>query len=114
MNEIDTFSVSFVNPPGNQATTNVTFSETGIAWPADKNRLASTKMDPSQLVPPPNWINRYPNGYTADNIFQPQNDEHFQVWMRTSWYPTFRKLYSALRDSSLEPGIYEVNVTLSK
>lgn len=107
----DTFTVTFVNPPGNQnASTSVPFSETGIAWPADKNRLASTKMDPATLAPPPNWIKRYPNGYTAENIFHPQDDEHFQVWMRTSWYPTFRKLYSALRDAPLEAGYYEVNV----
>lgn len=104
-----------MNPPGNQnASTGVPFSETGIAWPADKDRLASTKMDPATLAPPPNWIKRYPNGYTAENIFQPQNDEHFQVWMRTSWYPTFRKLYSALRDVPLEAGYYEVNVVSSK
>lgn len=71
-------------------------------------------MDPSRLTPPPNWVKKYPNGYTADDIFNPQTDEGFQVWMRTSWYPTFRKLYSALRDAPLEAGTYEINVALSK
>lgn len=71
-------------------------------------------MSPDALVPPPNWRKRYPNGYSAGDIFNPQEDEHFQVWMRTSWYPTFRKLYSALREGMLEAGTYEVNVTLSK
>ncbi|KAI8065393.1 CDC50/LEM3 family [Gilbertella persicaria] len=110
----DTFVVTLVNPAGGTTTTNMNFSEKDIAWPSDKKRLASTQMNPEDLVPPPNWQKRYPNGYTADNIFQPQEDEHFQVWMRTSWYPTFRKLYSALREGTLEAGTYEVNITLSK
>lgn len=71
-------------------------------------------MNPEQLAPPPNWAKKYPGGYTAENLFHPQDDEHFQVWMRTSWYPTFRKLYSALRDRPLAVGTYEVNVVLSK
>ncbi|CAO3607165.1 unnamed protein product [Mucor fragilis] len=109
----DTFSVAFVNPPGSAPSLPMEFSEKDIAWPADKKRLASTSMDPSQLVPPPNWQKKYPNGYTADDIFHPQDDEHFQVWMRTSWYPTFRKLYSAMREGTLQAGTYEVNVTLN-
>ena len=109
----DTFSVTFVNPPGSQSA-NITFNDTGIAWPADKKRLAPTKMDHTKLAPPPNWVNQFPQGYTAENIFNPQENEHFQVWMRTSWYPTFRKLYSALRDAPLEPGTYEINVVASK
>lgn len=112
---IDTFSVTFMNPPGNQNTnTSVNFVSTDIAWPADKKRFAPTTMDASKLAPPPNWIKKYPNGYTAENIFNPQTDEGFQVWMRTSWYPTFRKLYSASRDAPLEAGTYEINVALSK
>ncbi|KAG1447059.1 hypothetical protein G6F46_011632 [Rhizopus delemar] len=107
----DTFHVSYVGTPG--GTTNlssVTFDETGIAWPTDKKRLAPTTMDISRLAPPPNWANKYPNGYTADTIFNPQQDEHFQVWMRTSWFPTFRKLYSAYREGVLEPGMYQIDV----
>ncbi|RCH88438.1 hypothetical protein CU097_006578 [Rhizopus azygosporus] len=108
----DTFdNVTFVAPPGNQEVITIHFDETGIAWPSDKKRLATTTMDLSKIVPPPNWAKRYPNGYTPENMFHPQEDEHFQVWMRTSWYPTFRKLYGALREGVLEPGIYQINVT---
>ncbi|KAI7896798.1 CDC50/LEM3 family [Mucor mucedo] len=109
----DTFHVSFVNPPGGQSNTTLNFDETGIAWPADKDRLATTQMNPNDIVPPPNWAKKYPNGYTENNIFKPQLDEHFQVWMRTSWYPTFRKLYAAQRDFKLDTGIYEVTVVLN-
>ncbi|KAI8979586.1 CDC50/LEM3 family [Mycotypha africana] len=109
----DTFEVTFINPPGSTTSAKMGFSSEGIAWPSDKKRLATTQMNPADLVPPPNWQKKYPNGYTAENIFKPQEDEHFQVWMRTSWYPTFRKLYSALREGTLEAGTYEVNVTLN-
>jgi hypothetical protein len=70
-------------------------------------------MPLDQITPPPNWIARYPN-YTTDNLFDPQTDEHFQVWMRTSWYPTFRKLYSHYDGEALAPGTYEVQMDLSK
>ncbi|GAA5798358.1 hypothetical protein HPULCUR_003760 [Helicostylum pulchrum] len=109
----DTFDVTFLNSPGSQTNATMNFDETGIAWPADKKRLHSTQMNPAELAPPPNWEKKYPEGYSADKIFHPQDDEHFQVWMRTSWYPTFRKLYSALRDNTLQAGIYEVNVVLN-
>ncbi|KAI8987154.1 CDC50/LEM3 family [Pilobolus umbonatus] len=109
----DTFSVTFINPPEGQATGPVPFSEQGIAWPSDKKRLASTKMNVSSIAPPPNWQSLYPNGYTEGDVFNPQENEHFQVWMRTSWYPTFRKLYSALREGVLEAGTYHVNVKLN-
>ncbi|KAI8636664.1 CDC50/LEM3 family [Parasitella parasitica] len=109
----DTFAVTFVNPPGNAASYPMNFSERDIAWPADKKRLATTTMNLAELAPPPNWQKKYPRGYSAEEMFHPQDDEHFQVWMRTSWYPTFRKLYSALREGTLQAGTYEVNVTLN-
>lgn len=101
--------------PANTSSDNktYTFSETGIAWPSDKARFKKTNMAPDQITPPPNWLRRYPN-YTAENTFDPQTDEHFQVWMRTSWYPTFRKLYSHYDGEPLSPGTYEVQIDLSK
>ena len=89
-------------------------SEEGIAWHTDVTRYQKTSQPIDQLTPPPNWHKRYPNGYTADNIFDPSKDEHFLVWMRTSWYPTFRKLYSNYHGDKLQPGTYEVQVDMSK
>ncbi|KAI9252639.1 CDC50/LEM3 family [Sporodiniella umbellata] len=106
----DTYKVSYVGTSGNTVNTSIAFDEKGIAWPTDKNRLATTRMDITKIAPPPNWAKQYPNGYTAENIFKPQEDEHFQVWMRTSWFPTFRKLYSAFREGTLEPGMYQIDV----
>ena len=89
-------------------------SEEGIAWHTDVTRYRRTSQPIDQLTPPPNWNKRYPNGYTADNIFDPSKDEHFLVWMRTSWYPSFRKLYSNYNGEPLQPGTYEVQVDMSK
>ncbi|KAI8086228.1 CDC50/LEM3 family [Halteromyces radiatus] len=111
----DSFSSLRLLNPANTSSDNktYTFSETGIAWPSDKQRFKMTSMPLDQITPPPNWIRRYPN-YTADNLFNPQTDEHFQVWMRTSWYPTFRKLYSNYQQGdSLAPGTYEIQVDLN-
>jgi hypothetical protein len=71
-------------------------------------------MQLDQIVPPPNWQKRFGAEYTAEKQFNPAEDEHFQVWMRTSWYPTFRKLYSAYRTGEISPGTYTVDVVLSK
>jgi hypothetical protein len=104
-----------VNPPeGSTSPTTIAFDETGIAWPSDKKRLAPTSMQLNQIVPPPNWQKRFGAEYTAEKQFNPAEDEHFQVWMRTSWYPTFRKLYSAYRTGEISPGTYTVDVVLSK
>ncbi|CAO3645115.1 unnamed protein product [Cunninghamella echinulata] len=94
------------------------FSSSNIAWPSDRQRYKPTQMPAESIIPPPNWIRRYPQ-YTVGNIFNPQEDEHFQVWMRTSWYPTFRKLYSHYSSGSeadigpLQPGTYEIQADLN-
>ncbi|CAO3591479.1 unnamed protein product [Absidia cylindrospora] len=110
----DSFSNLRLLNPANTNSDNKTyyFDETNIAWPSDKARFKKTSMPLDTITPPPNWIRRYPS-YNADNLFDPQTDEHFQVWMRTSWYPTFRKLYSHYDGESLSAGTYEVQVDLN-
>ncbi|KAG5221519.1 Lem3/Cdc [Salix suchowensis] len=49
--------------------------------------------DPSAIVPPPNWHERFPGGYNETNIPRLADDQHFQNWMRTAGLPTFTKLY---------------------
>ncbi|CAO3642844.1 unnamed protein product [Cunninghamella blakesleeana] len=111
----DSFSGLRLLNPANTSndSKNYTFSDTDISWPSDKDRYKPTKMPVDSIVPPPNWIRRYPQ-YTSDNLFNPSADPHFQVWMRTSWYPTFRKLYSHYKEGDpLDPGTYEIQVDLN-
>lgn len=43
-------------------------------------------------------------------LFNPSQDEHFQVWMRIAGLPTFRKLYGRNTQDSLLAGIYELQI----
>jgi len=112
----DTFSnLTLLNPPSG-ASSNYTFSEKGIAWPGEAKKYSSTvAYNLSEIIPPPNWAARFPNGYTADQ--PPPNfnvDEHFQNWMRTAGLPTFTKLYGRNDQDGLIQGRYEITIDMSK
>ncbi|KAL7622729.1 alkylphosphocholine resistance protein lem3 [Parahypoxylon ruwenzoriense] len=86
---------------------------TSIAWESDKALFGprkSTNYD--NILPPPNWQIRYPNGrYSADAL--PPNlkdDEHFIVWMRTAGLPTFSKLYGRNDTSPMLIGTYSMDI----
>ena len=86
-------------------------TEKNIAWASDKKLYAPTQYKWDQVAPPPNWRKRYPNGYTADhpppNL---QEDEAFQVWMRTAGLPTFSKLALRNDHDQMKEGTYEIEI----
>ena len=90
-------------------------SEKNIAWPGEAKKYADQpNYDLSEIVPPPNWRARYPDGYTESN--PPPNlkeNEHFQNWMRTAGLPTFTKLYSRNDVDTLSRGTYQIVVDMS-
>ncbi|KAI9292268.1 LEM3 family/CDC50 family protein [Neoconidiobolus thromboides FSU 785] len=88
-----------------------TFSEQGIAWDSDSKKFSKTNYTPDQVLPPPNWVNRYPDGKYTDKYPPPDlsRDEHFQVWMRTAGLPTFRKLYGRT-ESDMKKGKYQLEI----
>ena len=48
--------------------TTYTFSERGIAWPGEAKKYTDKPdYNLDEIVPPPNWRDRYPNNYTEDN-----------------------------------------------
>ncbi|OCH95280.1 transcription regulator [Obba rivulosa] len=91
------------------------FMSNGIAWPGEAKKYGSTSgYSLSDIVPPPNWASRFPNGYT--NSTPPPNlkeDEHFQVWMRTAGLPTFTKLFGRNDNDKLTQGRYQITVDLN-
>ncbi|KAI0781228.1 transcription regulator [Trametes elegans] len=91
------------------------FSETGIAWPGEARKYASTPgYKLAEITPPPNWAARYPDGYTDAN--PPPDlkaDEHFQNWMRTAGLPTFTKLFGRNDGAKLLKGSYQITVNLN-
>ena len=112
---IDTFSnLTLLNPPSG-ASSSYNFTEKGIAWPNEAKKYAvQPGYNISQIVPPPNWAVRFPNGYTTEQ--PPPNlnaDEHFQNWMRTAGLPTFTKLYGRNDQDELVQGSYQITVNMS-
>ncbi|SCU77554.1 LANO_0A00672g1_1 [Lachancea nothofagi CBS 11611] len=84
-----------------------------IAWSADRNRYKKTTYNASQIVPPPNWAQKYPDGYTEANIPDLSQWEELQVWMRTAGLPTFYKLALKNETSTLPKGMYQMNIGLN-
>jgi len=111
----DTFSSLTLLNPAAGASNEYAMSESNIAWPGEaKKYVAKPDYQLSEIVPPPNWRARYPDGYTESN--PPPNlkeDEHFQNWMRTAGLPTFTKLYSRNDSDKLLKGRYQIVVNMS-
>lgn len=109
----DTFKSPVLLNPTDTSRSNVTYKMTdkGIAWSSDKDRFKKTKYHWSEVAPPPNWAEMYPDGYTEDN---PPPDisewESFQNWMRTAGLPKFSKLALRNDDDTLKVGSYSVDI----
>ncbi|KIR90390.1 transcription regulator [Cryptococcus deuterogattii CBS 10090] len=106
----DTFpSVVLLNPTNGAENQTYNFTESGIAWSGIRKNYASTLtyISPSEVLPPPNWALKYPNGY-VDGFPNLREDEHFQVWMRVATLPTFRKLWARNDNEIMAQGRYRV------
>jgi hypothetical protein len=109
----DTFSSPLLlSVPGGSAD-NETYkmSTKGIAWSGMKDLYGETKYNYDQIVPPPNWHDRYPNDYTAEN--PPPNlkeDEAFQNWMMLAAAPNFFKLYQRNDNDPMKRGQYQIDI----
>lgn len=115
----DTFlSPTLLNVPTSDDQGNVTsqvyeMKNTSIAWESDKDLYGPrSSTDYDNILPPPNWQIRYPDGkYSAD--YPPPNlkeDEHFIVWMRTAGLPTFSKLNSRNDTTEMAIGVYSLEI----
>ncbi|KAL2134293.1 hypothetical protein VTI74DRAFT_550 [Chaetomium olivicolor] len=109
----DTFSppVLLTVPDSNESNRTYPMSTKGIAWPGMKDLYGETKYSLDQIVPPPNWYERYKYGYTKEN--PPPNlkeDEGFQNWMMLAAVPNFFKLYQKNDNDVMLAGKYEVDI----
>lgn len=96
----------------NDTTSDYEMTQKGIAWSTDKNRLKKTKYKASDVVPPPNWAKKFPNGYNDDNMPDISQWEEFQNWMHPAGLAKFSNLYYRNDDDELKKGTYEVAVGL--
>src|SRR6266481_8716384 len=109
------FSDTYLPLAAQDGSLTYTFAESGIAWPGEAKKYASTPgYTLDQIVPPPNWSKQFPNGYS--NSSPPvdlHKNEHFQNWMRTSGLPTFTKLWGRNDGDTLKKGTYFITINLS-
>ncbi|KAG6878775.1 hypothetical protein C0993_008074 [Termitomyces sp. T159_Od127] len=114
----DTFDDPVLLNPSGSATAEVYhFTSKGIAWPGEAKKYVSSpnaQYNFSNMVPPPNWHQRFPDNYTEAN--PPPDlkaDEHFQNWMRTAGLPTFTKLYGRNDIAPMKKGTYRITIGLN-
>ncbi|KAG8937105.1 hypothetical protein FRC02_006305 [Tulasnella sp. 418] len=114
----DTISnATLLNPAGEAGTSTYVFSNKGIAWPGEAKKYVPRPgyASLSDIVPPPNWRERYPNGYSdQDPPPNLRDDEHFHNWMRTAGLPTFTKLYGRNDNDVMTKGTYQMVVFMSE
>jgi len=104
-------SPTLVSSAGGQTAKNYSMTNKGVAWSSDLDLYGKTAYKNNEVLPPPNWQKRFPDGYTDENpIPDLSTYEEFAVWMRTAGLPTFSKL--ALRnDHDVMPaGTYEIEI----
>ncbi|KAI8223099.1 hypothetical protein K4K54_006390 [Colletotrichum sp. SAR 10_86] len=116
----DTFHdpIRLPSSSGSNQTHTYNMSRTGIAKDIDRAIYRSSSYQiPAEaggndtvIVPPPGWVERFPNGYHAGNMFNPAEDESFMVWMRTSAGNRFTKLAMRNNDDAMERGMYRIEV----
>lgn len=106
----DTFTSTFTAVNGSSSDYSMTNS--GIAWSHNDNRFEKTKYSYKDIVPPPNWVKKYPDGYNETNVPDILTWEEFQNWMFTSALPDFYKLALRNDDDAIEEGIYQISVGL--
>lgn len=91
--------------------TEYTMKNKGISWPSDRELVKPTKYKNWEVMPPRNWRERYPNGYTAEHpIPNLQEDEDFLVWMRTAALPTFSKMSRRNDTNAMSAGTYQLTI----
>lgn len=107
------FNDTFTDLSGvNGTSSDYPMTREGIAWSTDKNRFKRTRYSASEVVPPPNWIKQYPDGYTEENMPDISTWYEFQNWMHALGLSTFSRLVLRNDSASLQPGTYETTVGL--
>ncbi|KAJ3152355.1 hypothetical protein HDU86_005884 [Geranomyces michiganensis] len=111
----------FSDEISNLYTPNFTYSlpPNDVSWPedAEQYKLSPWFTDPAlaplinrQLIPPPAWRYKYPDGYNSTVYPDFSADQRLQVWLRAAGFPHFRKLWGRNEGSELPAGVYRVDV----
>ena len=79
------------------------FSENGISWQSDRDKLFR-RLNPEYQVGI-KWLENLSKLFPND-----QRNEHFIVWMRLSTLPTFIKPFSRCIDCKIPSGDYSIKI----
>jgi hypothetical protein len=110
----DTFSSPVLLNAANSSASEVVYEmedNENIAWASDKALYGKTTYKYDQIVPPPNWAARYPNGYSTN--WPPPDlstNQSFMVWMRTAGLPNFSKLSRRNDGQVMAAGTYRISI----
>lgn len=107
----DTFD-STLSAVNNSDSSDYTMSGDGIAWSTNKNRFKKTSYSVDEIVPPPNWVKRFPNGYNETNLPDISNWPEFQNWMAPAALSDFSNMVLKNEKDNFNKGIYQINVGL--
>lgn len=68
-----------------------------------------------EIVPPPNWQPRYPNGRFTEEFPPPdlKSMENFQVWMHMAALPDFRKIWARNDQDDLQAGRWRAYIDMN-
>lgn len=106
----DTFTLTLSGVNGTSS--DYVMTNEGIAWATNKNRFKKTKYDYNDIVPPPNWYKKFPDGYNSTNVPDISTWSEFQNWMFTSALADFYKLALRNDDDHMNAGTYEISIGL--
>ncbi|TID30584.1 hypothetical protein CANINC_000829 [Pichia inconspicua] len=105
----DTYDSSLISV-NNTINEDYSMSQNGISWSTNSNRFKMTSYNYTDIVPPPNWIKKFPNGYNETNIPDISKWEEFQNWMSPAVLSDFANLIMRNDNDILKSGIYQVNI----
>lgn len=106
----DTFPFELTNVE--DSSSNYPLSNTNINWHTDRSRFKKTKYNYTEIVPPPFWQRKFPDGYNETNVPNIQEWEEFQNWMRPAALQKFAKLIRRNSNDSLPAGTYQIDIGL--
>ncbi|WFD33357.1 hypothetical protein MCUN1_000170 [Malassezia cuniculi] len=113
----DTFSDLTQLSADGSANGTYVMSERNIVWKNEKKKYVTPPYPASDVVPPPFWRGgagtefSFNATYEDGKVFDPTQSEHFQVWMRTAAFPSFRKLFQRNDTAPLVTGRYSIEIT---
>lgn len=106
----DTFDPILQNIDNNN--NNYQFSTDDISWSTNKNRFKKTKYKIDDIVPPPNWVKQFPNGYNSSNLPDISSWPQFQNWMAPAALSDFSNIILRNDNDNLPKGNYQINIGL--